>query len=145
MIILWHKSLCYCLCFPVVIYSTCKVDHWKRKKCKYVAFWYLRLGPMVRSWTMRFEAKHERLKRLATSLGNFTNIPWTLALRHQLRQCYEISGSKHGHPSIEKSLEVGPGISLQPFYFPLVWKYADIHMCMWIFLWQYRHILCVFI
>ena len=65
---------------------------------------------MVRSWTMRFEAKHERLKRLAKSLGNFTNIPWTLALRHQLRQCYEISGSKHGHPSIEKSLEVGPGI-----------------------------------
>ena len=65
---------------------------------------------MVRSWTMRFEAKHERLKRQATSLGNFTNIPWTLALRHQLRQCYEIPGTKHGHPSIEKSLEVDPGI-----------------------------------
>ena len=57
---------------------------------------------MMRSWTMRFEAKHERLKRLATSLGNFTNIPWTHALHHQLRQCYEISGSKHGHPPIAK-------------------------------------------
>ena len=64
---------------------------------------------MMRSWTMRFKAKHERLKRLATSLGNFTNIPWTLALHHQLRQCYEISGSRHGHPPIEKPLEVGPG------------------------------------
>ena len=50
---------------------------------------------------------------------NFTDIPWTLALRHQLRQCYEISSSKHGHPSIERSLEVGPGIKLQQFHFPL--------------------------
>ncbi|XP_048584094.1 uncharacterized protein LOC5507829 isoform X2 [Nematostella vectensis] len=69
----------------------------------------VRKGPMIRTWTMRFEAKHERLKRLDGSLGNFTNIPWTLSLRHQLRQCYELSGSRHGHPPIEKSLEVGPG------------------------------------
>ena len=50
---------------------------------------------------------------------NFTHIPWTLALHHQLRQCYEIWSSKHGHPSIEKSLEVGPVIKLKLFYFPL--------------------------
>ena len=33
---------------------------------------------------MWFEAKHEHLKQLAAITGNFTNIPWTLADKHQL-------------------------------------------------------------
>jgi len=64
---------------------------------------------MVRTWCMRFEAKHERLKKLAMGIGNFTNVPWTLATRHQLRQCYDISCNKEGNPFIEKPIEVGPG------------------------------------
>ena len=47
-----------------------------------------RLGPMVTSWCMRFEAKHRYFKKMSISLGNFKNVPLTLAERHQNRQCY---------------------------------------------------------
>ena len=73
------------------------------------AFFLSRLGPMVRTWCMRFEAKHERLKKLAACLGNFINIPWTLASRHQHLQCYELTCKKYGQPMIEKPVEIGPG------------------------------------
>ena len=58
---------------------------------------------------MRFEAKHGRLKKLASCIGNFTNIAWSLADRHQLRQCYEMGATKYGESFIEKPIEVGPG------------------------------------
>ena len=45
-------------------------------------------GPLVHHWTMRFEAKHGYFKRLAQSLGNFINLPHSLAMRHQHLQCY---------------------------------------------------------
>ena len=39
---------------------------------------------------MRYEAKHSYFKKLAQSIGNFINLPWTVvAMRHQLLQCYE--------------------------------------------------------
>ena len=47
-----------------------------------------RLGPLVRSWCMRFEAKHHYFKRLAISIGNYTNITYSLAKRHQEGLCY---------------------------------------------------------
>ncbi len=37
---------------------------------------------------MRFEAKHSYFKRLAQTLGNFINLPYSLAMRHQQLQCY---------------------------------------------------------
>ena len=37
---------------------------------------------------MRFEAKNKYFKGLAVRLGNFINIPYTLAMRHQQLQCY---------------------------------------------------------
>ena len=37
---------------------------------------------------MRFEAKHRYFKQLANNIGNFINIPHTLAMRHQMLQCY---------------------------------------------------------
>ena len=47
---------------------------------------------------MRYEAKN---KSLATRLGNFINLPYSLAMRHQQLQCYkEVIGHE---------LEVGPG------------------------------------
>lgn len=48
-----------------------------------------RFGPLVQHRTMRYEAKHSYFKKLAQSVGNFINIPWTLAMRHQLWQCYQ--------------------------------------------------------
>lgn len=65
-----------------------------------------RFGPLVRHWTMRYEAKHSYFKRLAQTMGNFINLPYSLAMRHQTLQCYwntnqsEIPGS---------GLTVGPG------------------------------------
>ena len=47
-----------------------------------------RFGPLVRHWTMRFEAKHSYFKQLAQSMGNFVNIVYSLAMRHQLYQSY---------------------------------------------------------
>ncbi|KAK3731628.1 hypothetical protein QZH41_015892 [Actinostola sp. cb2023] len=61
-----------------------------------------RLGPMVTHWCMRFEAKHRHFKQLASALGNYTNLSWTLAERHQSRQCYEMN-------NIHKPVECGPG------------------------------------
>ena len=58
---------------------------------------------------MRYEAKNKYFKSLATRLGNFTNLPYSLAMRHQQLQCYykqEVIGSKE---VIGQELEVGPG------------------------------------
>lgn len=72
----------------------------------HIGFCVCRYGPLVRHWTMRYEAKHSYFKHLAQSMGNFINIEFSLATRHQLLQCYlhtdttTIQGSK---------LVVGPG------------------------------------
>ena len=39
-------------------------------------------------WNMRFEAKHQHLKRLASVVRNFQNISLTLSMRTQYLQCY---------------------------------------------------------
>lgn len=49
---------------------------------------FYRIGPLVRHWTMRFEAKHQYLKSLASSMGNYINVCYSLAMRHQSYQCY---------------------------------------------------------
>ena len=55
---------------------------------------------------MRFEARHKYFKRLAVQLGNFINIVFSLAMRHQRLQCYhQLSTSQ-----LEgEELEIGPG------------------------------------
>lgn len=40
---------------------------------------------------MRYEAKHSYFKHMARVLGNFKNIPLTLARRHQRYMCYQLS------------------------------------------------------
>ena len=47
-----------------------------------------RYGPLLRHWTMRYEAKHCYFKKLAHSMGNFINLPYSLAMRHQQHQCF---------------------------------------------------------
>ncbi len=52
---------------------------------------------------MRYEAKHSYFKQLALSMGNFINIEHSLAMRHQLLQCYlhsDISNIPVDHKSL---------------------------------------------
>ena len=66
-----------------------------------------RFGPMVRTWCMRYEAKHRYFKRLAGFMGNFTNVSYTLAERHQAKMCYTSnSGLK------PKDMTIGKGFML---------------------------------
>ena len=62
------------------------------------------LGPMVRTWTIRQEAKLNFFKRSA-HLGNFKNISLTLAFRHQHWFCYQASSAGG---LLYSSLECGP-------------------------------------
>ena len=57
---------------------------------------------------MRYEAKHDGL---AQSMGNFINLPYSLAMRHQQLQCY-LSMNGGELPGVD--LDVGPGL-LQSF------------------------------
>ncbi|KAA0712534.1 hypothetical protein E1301_Tti019070 [Triplophysa tibetana] len=45
-------------------------------------------GPLSKLWCMRFEAKHNPLKRQAQVVCNFKNISKTLAQKHQIQQMY---------------------------------------------------------
>lgn len=53
----------------------------------------LKCGPLINFWTMRTEAKHKWFKKLVYILGNYKNIPLSLADRHQLHQADVLSGS----------------------------------------------------
>lgn len=48
----------------------------------------LQFGPLIKLWTMRFEAKHQYFKRCIRSSRNFLNVPGLLATRHQMCQAY---------------------------------------------------------
>ncbi|CAB4030340.1 Hypothetical predicted protein, partial [Paramuricea clavata] len=69
----------------------------------------MRMGPLVRAWCMRFEAKHHYFKKLSTVIGNYTNLPFTLAMRHQQWLCYQLQSANHESGFLEKGVEVGPG------------------------------------
>ncbi|KAK6177711.1 hypothetical protein SNE40_015758 [Patella caerulea] len=45
-------------------------------------------GPLHNCWCVRFESKHNYFKILSHRLGNFTNICYTLATRHQRLQAF---------------------------------------------------------
>ena len=62
-----------------------------------------RIGPMIRSWNMRNEAKLNVFKR-ASRLGNFKNIAFSLAQRHQRLQCWEFASDS----LLKVPLECGP-------------------------------------
>lgn len=53
----------------------------------------LQFGPLIHTWTMRFESKHSYLKRCIRSSKNFRNVTKSLAERHQLFQAYQSQGS----------------------------------------------------
>ena len=60
---------------------------------------------------MRFEARHRYFKRLATQLGNFINVSYSLAMRHQRLKCYH----NIENTTIEgEETEIGPCKSVKP-------------------------------
>ena len=63
----------------------------------------LAIGPMVRTWTMRYEAKLNFFKQ-CSHLANFKNIALSLANRHQRWMCYEMSSEQ----VLSSKLECGP-------------------------------------
>ena len=63
-------------------------------------------GPLINHWTTRFEAKHKYFKHLANIMGNFTNVCYSLALRHQLHQCYLLLNQDK---LLGEQIEIGPG------------------------------------
>lgn len=73
-----------------------------------------RFGPLVRHWTMRFEAKHNYLKKMGQNVGNYINIAWTLAMRHQYLQCYY---SISGDDLFDCNAEIGPGLDCCVFVY----------------------------
>ena len=64
----------------------------------------LALGPMIRTWTIRHEAKLNFFKQL-TKLDNFKNICFSMANRHQRWACYELANGS----ILSKPIECGPG------------------------------------
>jgi hypothetical protein len=47
---------------------------------------FLKFGPLVRTWTLRFESKHKYFKYIVEHSKNFINLTKVLATRHQLLQ-----------------------------------------------------------
>ena len=58
------------------------------------------VGPMLRTWNMRNEAKLNVFKQ-ASRLGNFKNIALSVAHRHQRLMCYELSSANLLHSPVE--------------------------------------------
>lgn len=51
-------------------------------------------GPLHSLWCIRYEGKHAFFKRKAKQIGNFINLPWTLAYRHELWICQQIQSCR---------------------------------------------------
>lgn len=69
---------------------------------------YCRVGPLVRMWCMRYEAKHWYFKRWANIMGNFKNIPKTLAMQHQRYLCYQLAESGAKSSCLTPTISAGP-------------------------------------
>jgi hypothetical protein len=66
----------------------------------------LQFGPLVRLWTMRFEAKHQYFKRCIRSSKNFLNVTSLLANRHQLYQAYLSSCDRFASDVVVSSADI---------------------------------------
>ena len=64
----------------------------------------LALGPLVRSWTMRYEAKLSLLKQSGL-MSNFKNVAQTVTKHHQGWLCYYKQANLH-----VSSIEVPPAV-----------------------------------
>ena len=59
---------------------------------------------------MRFESKHTYFKQVAIALGNFINVPFTVADMHKKLQSFNFFKDVDQHTSLlTKPLQNGPG------------------------------------
>ena len=65
----------------------------------------------MRSWAMRFEAKHSYFRKLVDKVNNFINIECSLAKRHQALQAYLLETSAGS--LFNKTVKCGPGKVVQ--------------------------------
>lgn len=72
-------------------------------------------GPLVHSWTMRYESKLRILKRAS----RHENICKTVAKKHQHLLCYYLN---NGRPFFQRNIEVGPTESTSTLS-----SYTDFH------------------
>ena len=80
---------------------------------------------MVRSWCMRYEAKHRYFKQLAGILGNFTNVAFSLAVRHQRLQCLKLDSPGHFNSEfLHKPAEIG-NLDMADYDFDAWVKFRD--------------------
>lgn len=66
-----------------------------RPKHHYMAHYpalFLKYGPLIWLWTMRFESKHAYFKKAIRQAGNFVNVTLTMSEKHQLHQAYLQTG-----------------------------------------------------
>ncbi|XP_071843985.1 uncharacterized protein [Apostichopus japonicus] len=71
----------------------------------------VKLGPLIRLWTLRFESKHSYFKRCSRNCHNFLNITHTLSERHQMLQAYNSAGNLfQSRFSLEKGTCLNPEI-----------------------------------
>ncbi|PIK46806.1 hypothetical protein BSL78_16305 [Apostichopus japonicus] len=61
----------------------------------------LESGPLVNTWSMRFEAKHLFAKRLANVVCSFKDICFTVASRHQVDHCIRWRAGSCIHAELE--------------------------------------------
>lgn len=85
---------------------------------------------MTRTWCMRYEAKHSYFKRLAAYMGNFINVAFTLADRHQTHTCY-ITNNSTGNVkgSLYRSKETTVGKYIYSFLVYIICCNASIPLC----------------
>ena len=74
----------------------------------------LKFGPLVRSWCMRFEAKHAYFKDQAKIIKNFRNLPLSLSRRYLSSLCadYINFGKEDQGPIFRKEMSFGTAKAL---------------------------------
>ena len=75
---------------------------------------------------MRYEAKHSYFKRLAQSMGDFINVPYSLTMRHRFLRCCE---STDDAEMLAAGLTVGPGTDEALVYMYIHALFVYMHRC----------------
>ena len=107
-----HLAINYSMCHYSIMYIY-HVLSWNTNFIMVNGFLCLnlyRFGPLIRSWCMRYEAKHHYFKKLSAVIGNFTNIPYTLSMRHQQWICYQLQSTGSNESTfLDRGVDIGPG------------------------------------
>lgn len=98
-----HKDACYDMKGLIELYVELRQELFPRiplrPKHHYLLHYAdltLQFGPLIHTWTMRFESKHSYFKRCIRASKNFRNVTKSLADRHQLFQAYQSTGTLFG-------------------------------------------------